>query len=155
GDTVLLPRMVEMVKSGKWAWIGGGGQLTATAHIDNVAEGLVLGAERGQPGGVYFITDGEPVVFREFVSELLRTQDVEPPTRTLPAALASAVAAGGETMWRTFRLRGAPPLTRFTVWVSAQECTIDISRARSELGYEPVKARDEGLAELRADHGAA
>jgi nucleoside-diphosphate-sugar epimerase len=151
GDTVLLPRMVEMVEQGKWAWIGGGGQLTATAHIDNVAHGLVLGATRGKPGGVYFITDGDPVVFRDFVSDLLRTQGVEPPTRTLPAGVAKAVAATGETIWKTFRLGGAPPLTRFTVWVSSQECTIDISRARSELDYVPVKTREEGLAELTAD----
>src|SRR4051794_6256654 len=88
GDTVLLPRMTEMVKRGQFAWIGGGGQLTATAHIDNVVEGLVLGAERGKPGGVYFVIDDGAVVFREFVGDLLRTQGVEPPTRSLPASAA-------------------------------------------------------------------
>jgi nucleoside-diphosphate-sugar epimerase len=30
------------------------------------------------------------------------------------------------------------------------ECTIDISKARAELGYEPAKTIDEGMAELRA-----
>jgi nucleoside-diphosphate-sugar epimerase len=150
GDTVLLPRIVQMVKSGKFAWIGGGGQLTATAHIENVTEGLVLGATKAAPGGVYFVTDGDPVGFREFVSELVRTQGVEPPTRSVPAGVAGAVAVAGETIWKTFRLGGAPPLTRFTVWVSSQECTIDISRARSELGYAPVKTREEGLAEMRS-----
>jgi nucleoside-diphosphate-sugar epimerase len=34
------------------------------------------------------------------------------------------------------------------LWVSSLECTIDISRARAELGYAPVKSIDEGLAEL-------
>jgi nucleoside-diphosphate-sugar epimerase len=34
--------------------------------------------------------------------------------------------------------------------VASRECTIDISRAREELGYEPVKTREEGLAEMRA-----
>ena len=48
--------------------------------------GLMLGAERGRPGGVYFVTDGEPVVFREFVTELLGTQGVTPPDRNTPAA---------------------------------------------------------------------
>src|SRR3954471_5500046 len=93
GDTVLLPRLKQMVEQGKFAWSGGGNHLTATTHIDNTVEGLVLAAERGQPGGVYFVTDGEPVVFREFVSELLRTQGVEPPTRKLPLAVAKAAAA--------------------------------------------------------------
>jgi nucleoside-diphosphate-sugar epimerase len=34
--------------------------------------------------------------------------------------------------------------------VSAQECTIKIDKARQDLGYEPVKTREQGLAELRA-----
>ncbi len=150
GDTTLLPEIVSMVKAGKFAWIGGGGQLTATTHLDNTVEGLVLAAERGKPGGVYFVTDGEPVVFREFVSDLIRTQGVDPPTRTLPLPLARAAAAASETAWKLLRRKDRPPLTRFTVWVSALECTIDDSRARDELGYRPVKTREQGLAELRA-----
>jgi nucleoside-diphosphate-sugar epimerase len=150
GDTTLLPRIVDMTKSGKFAWIGGGGQLTATTHIDNTVEGLVLGAERGKPGAAYFVTDGDPVVFREFVSELIRTQGVDPPTRSVPLGLARAVAAAGEGTWKLLKRGGSPPLTRFTVWVSALECTIDDSLARSELGYRPVKTREQGLEELRS-----
>jgi nucleoside-diphosphate-sugar epimerase len=54
----------------------------------------------------------------------------------------------GETLWRWLPLRGSPPLTRMAVWVSGLETTIDISRARRELGYEPVRTRDEGIDEL-------
>jgi nucleoside-diphosphate-sugar epimerase len=150
GDTTLLPQIVSMTKAGRFAWIGGGRQLTATTHIDNTVEGLVLAAERGAPGGVYFVTDGDPVVFREFVSDLIRTQGLDPPTRTLPLGVANAAAAGLEGTWKLLRRDDRPPLTRFTVWVSALECTIDDSRARSELGYQPVKTREEGLSELRA-----
>ncbi|HYZ30499.1 MAG TPA: NAD-dependent epimerase/dehydratase family protein [Thermoleophilaceae bacterium] len=153
GDTTLLPQIVAMTKAGKFAWIGGGNQLTATAHIDNTVEGLMLGAERGRPGGVYFVTDGEPVVFRDFVSDLIRTQDVEPPTRTLPLGVARAAATASEELWKLLRRQDRPPLTRFTVWVSALECTIDDTRAREELGYREVKTREDGLAELRADAG--
>ena len=148
GDTTLLPTMVQMVEAGRFAWVGGGRHRTSITHVDNTVEGLVLGASKGQPGNAYFVTDGEPVVFREFVSELLRTQGVEPPTRSLPAWLASAVAAGGETTWRLLGLGGHPPLTRFAYWVTSQECTIRIDKAREQLGYEPVKTRAQGLAEL-------
>ncbi|HWX51934.1 MAG TPA: NAD-dependent epimerase/dehydratase family protein [Solirubrobacteraceae bacterium] len=150
GDTTLLPVMTEMVRSGRFAWIGGGGHRTSTTHVDNTVEGLVLGATRGRPGNAYFVTDGEPVVFREFVSELLATQGVTAPTRSIPAPLAAALASAGEAGWRTLHLRGRPPLTRFAYWVSAQECTIRIDKAREQLGYTPVKSIDEGLAELRA-----
>jgi nucleoside-diphosphate-sugar epimerase len=150
GDTTLLPTMTDMARSGRFAWIGGGGNRTSTTHVDNTVEGLVLGALRGRPGNAYFVTDGEPVVFREFVSELLRTQGVEPPNRNVPAAVAGALATASETAWRVLPLPGRPPITRFTYWVSSQECTIRIDKALGELGYEPVKTREQGLAELRS-----
>ncbi len=150
GDTTLLPVMKEMIEKGRFAWIGGGGNRTDITHVDNVVEGLVLAAERGAPGEAYFVTDGEPVVFREFVTELLATKGVEPPDRSLPGALAGPLATVSEAAWRLLPLPGAPPMSRFTSWVLTQECTIDISKARRDLGYEPVVAREQGLAEMRA-----
>ena len=154
GDTSLLPNIIAMIESGRFAWIGGGRHLTDITHVDSVVEGLVLAAAKGADGETYFVTDGEPVVFRDFLTELLATQGVDAPTRSMPAALAGAVAAVGETAWNVLPLPGSPPLSRFAYWVSSQECTIDISKARRELGYEPVRTRADGLAEMRAGAGA-
>jgi nucleoside-diphosphate-sugar epimerase len=150
GDTTLLPVLVETVRSGRFAWIGGGRHRTSITHVDNTVEGLVLGATRGRPGNVYFVTDGPSVEFREFVSELLATQGITAPTRSVPDSLAHVLASAGEATWRLLPLPGRPPLTRFAYWVSAQECTIRIDKAREQLGYAPVTSLAEGLAELRA-----
>jgi nucleoside-diphosphate-sugar epimerase len=150
GDTTVTPSLVEAVRRGRFSWIGGGKHRTSTTHVDNTVHGLVLGAERGRPGEVYFVTDGEPVVFREFITDLLATQGVEVPDKNVPPAVVRAIAAVAETAWRVLPLRGAPPVTRFAVWAASVDCTIDISKARSELGYEPVKSRAAGLEELRA-----
>ncbi len=148
GDTTLLPAIVDLVRSGRFRWIGGGRHLTDTTHVDNTVEGLWLGATKAPAGGIYFVTDGEPVVFREFLERMLATQGVSVPDKSVPAGVATAAAAGAESVWRLLRRPGAPPLTRFAVWVSSKECTLDISRARAELGYEPVRTREEGLAGL-------
>lgn len=150
GDTTILPALKEAVEAGKFAWIGGGKHLTSTTHVDNVVEGLVLAATKGSPGNAYFVTDGEPVVFREFVTKLLGTAGVEVPKRNMPAGIAKAVAAVAEGTWGLLGRDSAPPLTRLAVWLSALECTIDISKARRELGYEPVITVDRGMAELAA-----
>ena len=102
-----------MVEAGRFAWIGGGTHLTDTTHVDNVVEGLLLAAPKGRAGEAYFVTDGDRVVFREFVSALIKTQGVEPPTRSVPAAVAGPMAARREGVWRLLRLGGEPPLTRF------------------------------------------
>src|SRR5205085_10301078 len=90
GDTTLLPTIVELVRGGRFAWIGGGSNRTSTTHVDNTAEGLMLAARRGSPGEVYFVTDGEPVVFREFVSQLIETQGLTRPPRSIPPAVGRA-----------------------------------------------------------------
>ncbi len=149
GDTTLLPRITEMARKGRLAWIGGGHHRTATTHVANTVEGLVLGAQRGRPGNAYFVTDGEWVDFRGFVTELLATQGVTAPSRNIPVAFAGAIASVCEWAWTLAPLPGEPPLTRFAFWVSSQECTIRIDKAREQLGYEPVISREQGLAELR------
>ena len=148
GDTTLLPALIEMVRSGRFRWVGGGRHLSATTHIDNTVEGLWLAATKAPAGGVYFVTDGEPVVFREFLTEMLGTQGVEIPDKSVPPRVARVAAAASERIWRLLKRPGSPPFTRFAVWVSSQECTIDISRAERELGYRPIISREEGLAEL-------
>ena len=107
-------------------------------------------AQKGSPGGVYFVTDGDPVSFRDFITDLVATLGVEAPDRQMPTWIASAVAGSSEALWRTLHLKGQPPVTRLAVWLSSQECTIDISLARRELGYEPVKTREAGMAELKS-----
>ena len=63
----------------------------------------------------------------------------EPMARRLRGRLEAAAAAG-----RPADHAASPP------GCLTQECTIDISKARSELGYEPVVSREQGLAEMRA-----
>ena len=150
GDTTILPSLSAAVRSGQFRWIGGGRHHTSTTHVDNAVEGMWLAATRGVAGAAYFVTDGEPQEFRDFVTRLLATQGIEPGDGELPLPVARALAAIGEAAWRALPLPGAPPLTRMALWVSSLECTIDISRARAELGYAPVISREQGLAGLAA-----
>lgn len=151
GDTTLLPAIVDMVRSGRFAWVGGGRHLTSVTHVENTVEGLVLGAARGTPGEAYFVTDGEPVVFREFLTRMLATRGVQEPTRSVPTGVAKPLSAFVESAWRVLPLPGDAPMTRFSIWASGLECTIDDSKARSELGYTPVISIEDGLAGLEAE----
>ncbi len=50
GDTTLLPALVELVRAGRFRWIGGGRQLSDTTHIDNTVEGPVARRHAGAGG---------------------------------------------------------------------------------------------------------
>lgn len=154
GDTTILPVLLEAVEKGRFSWVGGGHHLTSTAHIDNVVEGLVLAARAGRPGEAYFLTDGDPLPLREFVTKLLATQGITPPDRSIPGPLARSVAWSAEAIWRLLPLRGAPPLTRLAIWNVAMEMTVNDAKARRELGYAPVVTVEQGLEEMRRRHDA-
>jgi nucleoside-diphosphate-sugar epimerase len=143
GDTSLLPKLVGAVKAGKFAWIGGGHYLTSTCHVANVVEGALLAADKGKGGDVYFLTDGEPVDFREFMTAMFATQGVDAGTRTVPRWVAKTIAS--LTAWMK-----TPPITRTAVALVGGEVTVVDAKARRELGYTSAVTRDAGLAEMRA-----
>jgi nucleoside-diphosphate-sugar epimerase len=152
GDTVLLPGLVAAMKSGAWFWFGGGRHRTSTCHVENVCAGALLAAEKGQGGERYFLTDGEPLEFREFVTRMVKTQGVEPPTREAPLWLGDALARVCEWLWQEFPIGGQPPLTRTAMNLFFREVTVSDAKARSELGYRPVVSVEQGLAGLADAH---
>jgi nucleoside-diphosphate-sugar epimerase len=151
GDTSVLAKMLKSVKDGSWMWISGGHYLTSTCHVANVCEAMMLAASRGRGGDIYFITDGKPVEFREFVTRLLLSQGVDPGTRSIPRWLVRLVASCSELAWSLLRLRGKPPITRCGLCLIGEEVTINDAKARQELGYAPVISIEEGLAEMMHD----
>jgi len=143
GDTSVLAEMIAAVKAKKFGWIGGGHYLTSTCNVQNVVDGAILAAEKGRGGEIYFLTDGEPVEWREFVTKMLATQGVDAGTREVPRWLAKTVMV--MTSWMK-----QPPVTRTALALIGHEVTVDDSKARSELGYAPRVSIDAGLAEMRA-----
>lgn len=151
GDTVLLPGLLAAMKSGAWFWFGGGRHRSSTCHVRNVCAGLLLAAEKGRGGESYFLTDGEPLEFRDFVTRMVRTQGVEPPAREAPLWLGDALARISEWLWQEFPIGGEPPLTRTAMNLFFREVTVSDAKARSELGYRPAVSVEQGLAELAED----
>ena len=154
GDTAILPKIVEVMRKGQFAWIGGGRFLTSTCHVRNVCEGMLLAAERGNGGEIYFLTDGAPVEFRGFISAMAATQGVDAGQRAVPRGLVYALAAVSEFAWRNFPLKGRPLVSRTAVILTGEQVTVNDAKARRELGYVGLVTREAGLAEMKATAAA-
>jgi nucleoside-diphosphate-sugar epimerase len=148
GDQSVLRELVQMVREGRFMWIGGGAARTSTAHIDNVVHGITLALTAGRGGEAYFLTDDEILTIREFVTRYLATQGEDPGDRSIPTWLARGAAAAVEPVWRVFGFPSDPPLTRVAACIMSAECTLRIDKARRDLGYEPVVTVDAGLAAM-------
>lgn len=147
-DSTALPQLVAAVQSGKFAWISGGRYLTSTTHIDNLCAGVQHAASRGANRGIYFITDGEPQPFRDFVTRLLATQGITPADKQVPRWLIRVLAWCGDCAFHLTGGRIQSPLNQQVYATSAVEVTLNIDRARKELGYQPAVTTQQGMAEL-------
>jgi nucleoside-diphosphate-sugar epimerase len=153
-DTTALPKLLEAVRSGQFAWISGGQYLTTTTHIANLCHGIDLAIIRGKGGEVYFLGDDEAVRFRDFAVALMATQGVEAPERSVPRAVLRFMAGLGDWMHKVSGGKIASPLTLQTYATSAVPITLNIGKARRELGYVPVMTREAGLAEMTGAGGS-
>lgn len=146
-DTALLPRLMRVNESRGIPLIGGGAARVDLTYVDNVVDAMLLGWEAPQEalGQAYNITNGEPVLLREVLRELFALMGTE--LRTFSLSYPVAYSAGGllEGAHRLLPFLGEPMLTRYTVGVLAKSQTLDITRARQQLGYVPRVSVREGL----------
>jgi nucleoside-diphosphate-sugar epimerase len=150
-DTTALPQLVAAVKSGKLVWFDGGDYLTSTAHIANVAEGVRLCLEKGCGGEIYFVTDGEDIAFRPWVTALLATQGIDvTAVKNVRRGLMDFIVNAGDLLGRVTGGLITGPLGKQEYATVGNTVTINIAKARRELGYVPVMTRAAGLAEMEA-----
>jgi nucleoside-diphosphate-sugar epimerase len=150
GDTSLLPQIIESVRKGQFRWIAGGRHLTSTCNVANVVEGILLAIEKGRGGQAYFLSDGPPVEFRAFMTQMLDAVGVKAPDGELPRGVARVLAVVAETAWRVLPLGGEPPIQRFILRLMGEEVTVNDAKARAELGYVGHMTREAGFAEMRS-----
>lgn len=72
------------------------------------------------------------------------------PDKSVPRWLVRVIAGVGDLLATLSGGRFTPPVTRQQLATMSVEVTLDISKARMELAYQPVISRREGLAELVA-----
>ena len=150
GDQTILPVVKAMVEKGQFAWIDGGRNQTSTTYIGNLVYAMNLALTKGQGGDAYFVLDGPPVVFRDFMTRMLKAGGVTPGDRAVPGWLVRTIAYVGEKTWRGLNLKGKPPLTRFTANIMSRDCILLDAKARRDMGYAPPATIEQGLQALAA-----
>jgi nucleoside-diphosphate-sugar epimerase len=150
-EPTILPRIVALLRRGRMVYPGGGGNLLGMTYVDNLVAGVLLAASvPAAAGRLYHVTDGEDVTCRELLDALAAELGLAPPRRSVPFGVVYAAAWLLELVARAVRSATPPPITRYGARLVACDCRYDISRARRELGYEPVVPFAEGIARLGA-----
>ena len=137
-DTTALPQLAKAAATGQLAWIDGGRYMTSVTHIANLCHGVALALLRGRAGETYFLADAAPVVFREFVTDLLATQGIAAPEKTVPRWVVRGAAAAGDALARLSSGKIALPIGLQQYAAMAVEVTLD-TRKSGRLSLLPAQ----------------
>lgn len=160
GDNHLIPRVIARARANRLRIVGEGRNKVDIVQVENAADAhLAAEAALNEPGRAdgkaYFISQGEPVVLWEWINDLLRRLGIPPVEKRISLGAAYRTGAVLEGIYGALRLRREPPMTRFLAVELAKDHYFDITAARRDLRYAPVKGTEEGVAELVAALQAA
>jgi len=160
GDNHLVPRIIDRGKRGRLCQIGHRANLIDSVYVDNAAEAHLLAAERLAPGSavagkVYFVSQGEPLPVWELINRILAAAGLPPVTRRVPSGAAYAAGWILESLYKGFKLKGEPPMTRFVARELSTAHWFNTDAARRDLGYTPQISIDEGMQRLARYLGLA
>ena len=153
-DNRLVPNLLVRAKEGKLRFSVGRDlkKLSDFTYVDNLISALLLAEDKlaaGSPvsGQAYFITNGEPMGFFDFVDEFLIELGYEPIKVSVPYPIAYA-AAGVKEAIDTLRggtLGQEDGMTRFAIKYMCTHHYFSIAKAKRELGYDPKVSIRQGI----------
>jgi len=147
GDTTIFPRVLRALEGGRLPVIGDGQNRVDLTYLDNAVQAIerALEAPDAACGQIYNVSNGETVRLWDVLRWLCTELQLPPPRGRLPRPAAALLGRALELVHRTLRPQVEPTLTRYNVEVLACTMTLDITRARAQLGYVPGVSVDEGL----------
>ncbi|MDX9954258.1 MAG: NAD-dependent epimerase/dehydratase family protein [Anaerolineae bacterium] len=154
-DNHLLPGLLAAARARRLPQVGDGSNRVDLTWVEDAARAHLLAAEALKPGspvagGIYFITQGEPVTLWTWIRALLRDLNLPEPRLRLSLPVARMLGSVLESAHRSLKLPGEPRMTRFLASELAQSHTYDISRARRDFGYHPQISMTEARIRLIA-----
>jgi nucleoside-diphosphate-sugar epimerase len=146
GDRVALLNMAKPLSRGLLPYIGGGKKLGAFTYVENLTDGILLAGTLPQAaGGVYILTDGIKMTWREYFERLTAVLGFPKPRLSVHPRLAYALASMLEGFYLLFKIQQRPPFTRYLVVHLSNDYHFSIARAARELGYSPQVGVDEAF----------
>ena len=156
GDNRFLPALLANARAGRLrAQIGRGVWLSDYTFVDNLVDAVLLadealakdGLDSVAAGAAYFITNGEPMPFWDFVRKVAARLGFPPIKYRVPKTPVYVIAAikeGIDTL-KGGTLNAEDGLTRFAIRYMCTHHYFSIEKARRELGYHPSVTVDEGI----------
>ena len=150
GDPHLFPRLFNRSKNRKLFCVGKGENLVDMIYIDNAVDAHIkaskhLRVDGPVAGNCYFISDGKPVNLWKWIKSLLQLLGLPPVTQSISYGNARLLGAILENVYKIFRIKNEPPMTRFLAAQLAKSHYFNITKACNDFNYKPIISPEEGM----------
>lgn len=146
GDTSIIPRLLELNKKIGIPLFVDGKQKVDITCVENVAYALRLALENNQYSReIYNITNDEPIEFKKILTLFFNEIGTEGKYLKWNYNLISPLVSFLEVFYKFFRIKKEPPITKYTLYLMRYSQTLNIDKAKRELGYHPKISILEGV----------
>lgn len=152
GDNNLLPRLLDLQKSGLLKQIGRGTNLVDFTSVNNLLDVIeqCFSVPETAMGRAYNISNGHPDKLWEVIDQLCTSLNISTQRKKLPYSLVMGLAKLNEKVCTILKLKNEPRLLPVPISVLANSMTLNIEAAKQFLGYKPTQTTQQAMQEFVA-----
>lgn len=147
GDNALMPKLIAVNEKVGVPLFNGGKNKMDITYVGNVVHAidLCLFTDESNLGKKYNITNGETIEFYDLLANSFKKMGKPFRKLQLPYGLLFGVAGVMEWSHKHLFNYKEPMLTKYSVSVLAKTQTLNIDKARLDLGYVPLVSIEDGI----------
>ena len=145
GDTSIIPRILELNNKIGIPLFVEGKQLTDITCVENVAYALRLALETKFTRQIYNITNDEPMELKKLLDLFFAEMKSQGKYIKWNYKFVYPLVCALERIYKIFRIEKEPRLTKYTLYLMRYSQTLNIEKAKNELGYEPKMKIIDGI----------
>ena len=150
GDRNWLPRIIDLCKKNRLIQVGHGKNLADFTSVSNISDAVILAlkAKESAWGESYNLTNGDPKPLWEVIDEALEVLGISRAPKKFPKNIMMGLAEASSMFHRIKGTKKEPAILPIKIGVAAYSLTLDISKAQSKLGYQPMTSTTESIREF-------
>ncbi len=144
-DTTSSDEIYGRVKKGKMVICAGGKYKSCFVYVKNLVNATIhVALNKEHHNQDYNVTDGENETLKEYLTMVAHGFNVKSKFTNIPAFLSKLAASLIEGVYKLFRIKKVPLITKFSVWQNCADYNFDISKILS-TGYKKEFTIEQGV----------
>lgn len=145
-DMRFIPSLIKYLKAKKVVYITGGESRAPLIYVDDLCDLFIRASEQDCANGkAYISVKGLDIGMHDFINMIADRIGCPRPKYIVPKNFALTVAIILESIYRLFKVKNRPPLTKRMVDVLSIHCELNNDKVWEELKWKPKTSIQKGL----------